>query len=199
MNATKARNKMDLLKALIDHPRTGEEERDAARRMLQRVLAKARANGEKLTATGWTDHRTYGAKYQQVRGMRLADIAKLMRADIKLARKIGLKADGPAALATVDPIANAPAGIKYSVTTQLYSGGGSIDITVKNIPADWGYTHEDRGYGELRKVATPALKALASELATIHQAYNYNGSDITTDYFDVNYYGGVQDERGLRL
>ena len=198
MNASKAAKKVQLLKALIDHPRTGEEERDAARRMLQRILAKAQTGGEKI-APGWVDHRVYGAKYQQVSGMRLVDIAKLMRADIKLARKIGLKAAEPGALATVDPIANAPAGIKYSVTTQLYSGGGSIDITLKNIPADWGYTHEDRGHGELRKVATPALTALAAELAAIHRAYNYNGSDITTDYFDVNYYGGVSDERGLRL
>lgn len=200
MNATKARNKMDLLKALIDHPRTGEEERDAARRMLQRILTKARANGERLTATGWVDHRTYGAKYQQVRGMRLAEIAKLMRADIKLAQKIGLKTDGPATLATVDPIANAPAVIKYSVTTHMYSGGGSIDITIKNIPADWGYRMEmSEERGHMRKVPTAALNALAGELAAIHQAYNYNGSDTTTDYFDVNYYGGVQDERGLCL
>lgn len=196
--ASKVAKKIELLKTLIDHPRTGEEERDAARRMLKRLLDKAKANGEK-PGPGRVDHRHYGAKYQQVRGMRLADIAKLMRADIKLARKIGLKAAEPGVIATVDPIANAPAGIKYSVTTQTYSGGGSIDITIKNIPADWGYTHEDRGHGELRKVATPALEALAAELAVIHRAYNYNGSDITTDYFDVNYYGGVSDERGLRL
>lgn len=194
MNATKARNKMDLLKALIDHPRTGEEERDAARRMLQRILAKARANGENPTATGWTDNRVYGAKYQQVRGMRLADIAKLMRADIKLARKIGLKADGPAALATVDPIANAPTGIKYSVTTQTYSGGGSIDITIKGIPADWGFTYEQGGSDESRRKATAALEALAAELRAIHQAYNYDGSDLLTDYSDVNYYGSVNYE-----
>lgn len=198
MNASKTAKKIQLLKTLIDHPRTGEEERDAARRMLQRILDKAKEDGEKITPA-WVDHRSYGAKYQQVRGMRLTDIAKLMRADIKLARKVALNTAEPGALATVDPIANAPADIKYSVTTQMYSGGGSIDITIKNIPADWGYTYEDRGFGELRKVATPALRALAAELAAIHRAYNYNGSDITTDYFDVNYYGGVSDERGLRL
>jgi hypothetical protein len=184
---------MDLLKALIDHPRTGEEERDAARRMLQRVIAKARANGENLTATGWVDNRVYGAKYQQVQGMHLADIAKLIRADIKLARKVGLKADGPAALAIIDPIANAPASIKYGVTTQTYSGGGSINITIKNIPADW-FTWEQRGSDEPRRKATSALEALAAELRAIHKAYNYNGSDLLTDYFDVNYYGSVNYE-----
>jgi hypothetical protein len=200
MNATttKTAKKLQLLKALIDHPRTSEEERDAARRMLKRTLDKAAAGGEKPTATGWVDHRTYGAKYQQVRGLRLAEIAKLMRADIKLARKIGLKAAEPGAIAIPDPIAEAPTGIKFSVTTQMYSGGGSIDITIKNIPADWGYTEEDHG-DHIRKIPTPALKDLADELAAIHRAYNYNGSDITTDYFDVNYYGGVRDEHSLSL
>jgi hypothetical protein len=193
---SKTAKKVQLLKTLIDHPRTGEEERDAARRMLKRLLSKAAASGEKTPQ--WADRRTYGDKYQQVRGMRLTDIAKLMRADIKVARKIGLKAAEPGAIAIPDPIAEAPAGIKFSVTTQLYSGGGSIDITVKNIPADWGYAEEEH-CGHVRKVATPALQALAAELAAIHRAYNYNGSDLTTDYFDVNYYGGVHDERGLHL
>lgn len=198
MSATKTAKKIQLLTTLIDHPRTGEEERDAARRMLQRLLDKAKTSGEKI-APGWIDHRTYGAKYETVRNLwNIADIAKLMRADIKLSRKIGLKAAEPGALAIADPIADAPASIKFAVRTQKYSGGGAIDIIIRNIPEDWGYAEEE-DRGRTRKLATPALKALAAELRTIHRAYNYNGSDITTDYFDVNYYGGVSDERGLCL
>ncbi len=195
MTATKTAKKIQLLQALIDHPRTGDEEREAGRRMLARLITKARTSGEKITAAGWTDHRTYGAKYETVRNIwDIAVIAKLMRADIKLSRKIGLKVAEPGVLAIADPIADAPAVIKFAVRTQKYSGGGSIDIIIRNIPEAWGWTTGADTCGRERRVATPALKALADELRTIHCAYNYNGSDITTDYFDVNYYGGVKAE-----
>lgn len=192
MTATKTAKKILLLQALIDHPRTGDEEREAGRRMLARLIARARTSGEKITATGWTDSRSYGAKYDMVRDIwNIAEIAKLMREDIKLVRKIGLKAAEPSALAVADPIADAPACIKFAVRTEKYSGGGSIHIIIRNIPEDWGYEMGTDEYGLERRVATPALKALAAELQAIHHAYNHNGSDITTDYFDVKYYGGV--------
>jgi len=195
---TKTGKKIQLLQALIDHPRTGDEEREAGRRMLARILAKANAkanaNGEHLKPNGWTDHRTYGAKYDQVRGeYDIAKIAELMREDIKLSRKIGLKAAQPGALAIADPIADAPAQIKFAVRTSKYAGGGSINIVIRNVPEDWWETaYDDRG--NKFHAAGPALQALAAELRTIHQAYNYNGSDATTDYFDVNYYGSVNAE-----
>lgn len=196
MSATKAAKKIQLLNALINHPSTSEEERDAGRRMLARVIASAKAKGENITSNGYIDRRTYGSKYDKARGLRLADIAKLMREDIKLARKIGLKAAGPGALATIDPIGNAPASIKYAVRTQTYSGGGSINIIIKGIPADW-YTVETDDRGDAYPVASAALNALRDELRLIHEAYNYNGSDLMVDYFDVNYYGGVRVEYGF--
>jgi hypothetical protein len=192
MTATKTAKKIQLLQALIDHPRTGDEEREAGRRMLARLLAKASTSGEKITATGWTDHRTYGAKYATHRTY--AETAKLMRADIKLARKIGLKAADPGSLTVPDPIADAPAAIKFSVRTETFSGGGAIDITISNIPEGWGYTTGINERGRQCHNPTPALAALADELRAIHQAYNYNGSDPMTDYFDVAYYGGVRAE-----
>lgn len=194
MTLTKSGKKIQLLQALIDHPRTGDEEREAGRRMLARILAKANAEGEQLKPTGWTDHRSYGAKYDRVRGIYdIALIAKLMREDIKLSRKIGLKAAEPGEIAIPDPIADAPAGIKFAVRTQKYSGGGSINIIIRGVPEDWRTVcYDDRG-NEYRGSGA-ALAALADELRAIHQAYNYNGSDATTDYFDVNYYGGVSVE-----
>lgn len=194
MTLTKSGKKIQILQALIDHPRTGDEERDAARRMLARVLAKANANGEHLKPTGWVDHRSYGAKYDDVRGIYdIAVIAKLMRADIKISRKLGLKAAEPGEIAIPDPIADAPAQIKISVRTQKYSGGGSINILIRDVPEDWRTVcYDDRG--NERRGCGPALAALADELRAIHQAYNYNGSDAMTDYFDVNYYGGVSVE-----
>ncbi len=196
---TKTAEKIELLRTLIDHPRTGAEERDTAKRMLLRLLAKAKEAGEQLHGEAWSDHRVYGAKYADVRHLRLVDIAKLMRADIKLASSIALKTAARDGLAVPDPIADAPAGIKFGVVTETYSGGGSIDIVIRNIPDDWGYVQQRNPRGELYRKASPALLALAEELKAIHRAYNYNGSDLTTDYFDVNYYGGVCDGPGGRF
>ncbi len=199
MTATKTAKKIQLLQALIDHPRTGDEERKAGRRMLARLLAKAKENGETIAddpKARWADYLTYGPKYTQGAGLSLTDIAKLIRQDIKLARKIGLKAAGDGALAVPDPIADAPAQIKFSVTREYYSGGGSIDIRIKNLPDGWGWAMlpDPHRQGELCEQATPALKALAVELGVIHWAYNYDGSDFTTDLFIRRYAGGVEAE-----
>ena len=194
MSATlKLKSKVGLLNALINHPRTSDNERDAARRMLRRLVIKARANGVRLSETGVVDRRTYGAKFDKTEGLRTADIAKLVRADIKMARKIGKQAqsgDG-AALATTDPIANAPAQITYSVRTRTYAGGSSIDVVIKNIPAEWGWTETVDDRGDVVRKGTPALGALSRELKTILDAYNYDGSDLMSDFSDVRFYGFV--------
>lgn len=196
-SATKAQKKISLLRALIDHPRTGEPERDAARRMLQRILNKARTEGIQINGHGWVDRRVYGAKYQQVKGMGLAEIAKLMREDVKVARKVGKQMTEPGAVAVIDAIGTMPAQIKVSITSRYYSGGGSIDIRVKNIPRDWGFIEEEHAFrpGFMYLVPSPAFAAVLTDLRVIHAAYNYDGGDITTDYFDQNYLGCVDYER----
>ncbi|MGR7000809.1 hypothetical protein ACU686_26615 [Yinghuangia aomiensis] len=55
--ATKTQTKIQHLQTLIDHPRTGEEERDTARRMLKRLLDKAKADGVTVARGGWVDRR----------------------------------------------------------------------------------------------------------------------------------------------
>lgn len=193
-SATKAQKKIGLLWALIDHPRTGEAERDAARRMLQRILDKAKAEGIQINDCGWVDRRVYGSKYEQSKDMRLPDIAKLMREDIKMARKVGKQMSEPGAIAVIDALGTMPTQIKVSVTSQYYSGGGSIDITVKNIPDEWGFVEAER-YGRPCIVPSPAFQAVLADLRVIHAAYNYDGSDILTDYFDQKYLGSVDYER----
>jgi hypothetical protein len=199
MNATaaKAQKKIKLLNALIDHPRTGEAERDAARRMLQRIVAKAGSEGVQIRESGYVDRRSYGAKYDHTGRMDIADIAKLVRADIKLARKIAQQTAEPGSLAIVDTLGNAPAQIKFGVRVSRFSGGCALDITIKNIPDNWWV---ERNNGRERgKFGSPALKAVAAELRQIMDAYNHNGSDLLTDYFDVRFYGHVLSEGGLTL
>lgn len=195
MSATlKLKSKVGLLNALINHPRTSDTERDTARRMIQRLIAKARTNGVRLSENGLVDRRAYGTKYDRTHGLRTADIAKLVRADIKMARKIGQQAQAgtsDAALATTDPIANAPTQITYSVRTRTYAGGSSIDVVIKNIPAEWGWTESLDDRGDVARKGSEALRALSVELKAILDAYNYDGSDLVSDYSDVRFYGFV--------
>lgn len=199
------RSTVQKLKELIERGAT-EGERDAARRMLERALRKAAKSGGTApggkgagaaAGSGFEDHRVYGSKYDQVSRMGLAEIAALMRQDVKLARKLG---DGPAEpgdLAISNPLAAMPKGVKVSIRSEYFSGGGAIRIRVKEIPEDWGFVTEPDRYRPdvMVKVPSPAFAVALDQLREIHWAYNYDGSDIQVDHFDRNYYGGVDYDR----
>lgn len=196
---TARKSKLDLLQALIEHPRTPDNEREAAKAMRERLLKKAGERAaERLSRSPYA--RTYGEKYDRVpKYCATSVIAKTIREDIKLAQKIAKQAGTAGDIKIVDPIGDAPSGIKFSVRTSVYSGGSSIDITVKNIPQEWGWVVGEDRWGEIREMPSPALHALADELKAVMNAYNHDGSDIVTDYFDVRFYGHVCDDRGLIL
>jgi hypothetical protein len=65
--------------------------------------------------------KTYGEKYEAQQGLSTTEIAKLIRADIKTAVKDG----------------TLPSTWKYSVKTEYFSGGSSIDVRVKNCADAW--------------------------------------------------------------
>lgn len=134
--------------------------------------------------------RTYGSKYEETKGLRRAEIAKLIRADIK------------AATGTL-----IPDWVRTSVRTEEYSMGGSINVTVQYDPRLWqpcdGYL-EDRvcprsaqyGGHQPHDRLTLLGRGVEAIITEIQRAYNYDGSDTMSDYFDVRYYGWVtmQDE-----
>lgn len=143
--------------------------------------------------------RSYGAKYD--RKLYGADVSKAIRADIKAQVKAG----------------NLPGGdVRYSVRLQKYSGGYSINISVKNLLEVWEpcdgfavqspeqealygkrscqnyWCEEGRGRG---KVGAEPHDRMSWEgvrveqlLKDIANAYNYDGSESQVDYFDVNFY-----------
>ena len=107
-------------------------------------------------------------------------IAKLVRADIKAAVKAGTI---PAA--------------KYGVRTERYSGGQSLKVNVSALSFE--VLSEERVLLEHDEPhayhgghwMSEGAKALEKALDAICDAYNFDGSDIQTDYFHVNFYANV--------
>jgi hypothetical protein len=135
--------------------------------------------------------RSYGYRYEEVDKYTSAvDIAKKIRADIKQAVSEGLL----------------PSRWKYSVRSDataisvdvLYcadafkpcdggQGCNNVWCSARNDPA---YAHGAQPHD----VLTDEAEAARMTLKRIHGAYNHDGSEIQTDYFDVRYYGGVSFE-----
>lgn len=197
--------KLQLLRTLIEHPRTGDTEREAAKRAMERLLSKTQSadiSGEAPEAS-WRDFsRVYGSKYASMGGKYLtaAEIAKLVRADIKLALKVARTAAEPGSLALPDPLAKLPAEVTVTVRIENFSGGRSIDAIMRGVPEDWGFSpQKDRWSGQMRSLPSRELKAAARVLKDIINAYNYDGSRPEVDYYDVNFYGHVILPTGLTL
>lgn len=127
----------------------------------------------------------YGKKYEATKNLSRVEIAKLIRADIKAAVKVGRL---PKA--------------KYYVNTSSYSGGGSIDIRFARVeePGFVLFNPErvrfdlETNYREFTRlpIFSERTVAICAELKAISDAYNYDGSDLMTDYFHVRFYGNAE-------
>lgn len=117
-------------------------------------------------------HEFEGSKYRQTANLTRTEIAKLMRADIK-ALKL-------------------PRGFEISVRTETFSGGGAIRICVMAVPADFLLIESLSDGLYQRRTLTPAAKRLLASLKDIHSSYQYDDSDIMTDYFHCRYYGDAE-------
>jgi hypothetical protein len=186
-------SRIEKLRALAEHPNTPEHEADLARHALTRLLKKAEVQAE-ATRYAWAP-KWQGAKYQDTRDIyNLTVITKRIRDEIKLLRKLGKQAAAAngSEIKSFDPIGDAPASIKIGVRQPHY---GSIKISVTGIPQDWGWRWGRRNAWDgdtcERWLPTDALEALGRELAVLGNAYNYDNSDIMTDYFDRRYYLNV--------
>ncbi|MFC4604467.1 hypothetical protein [Rhodococcus kronopolitis] len=167
--ATNTSLRITRLQALIEHPRTGDAERAAAQRMLERVLNKSRAGHGR-------GDRTYGVRHSRVgRHASLPRIADMIREDISLARVMFPASATAEQLSVIDPIGDAPPGISFTVETSHDAG---IDITICRVPRDWGWDVEDGV-----ESVSAALRALSGELAEIMNGYNRDGSDIGKRFF----------------
>lgn len=139
----------------------------------------------------------YGSKYS--RDLDIAEIAKLVRADIKAAVKAGTIPDAA-----------------YRVRISRFAGGQSLDVRVGNIlerdgrPCVW--VHNPRRLGEDMarphganphefgmQIFAPAIGAMLDAVKAIVGAYNFDGSDSQSDYYHVNFYGHVEMETAYEI
>ncbi len=132
----------------------------------------------------------YGNKYAATKGLSRVEVAKLVRADIKAAIKSG---ELPTA--------------KYSVTCESYSGGGSLNVCVSDVVKpgfvlmnagriQWDHENPNGGHyncpSEHLSLHSEEASKLLKCIESIVGAYNYDGSDIQTDYFNVRFYSSVK-------
>lgn len=126
-----------------------------------------------------------GAKYAATERLDLADVAKLIRADIK---------------------AQVP-GVKVSVRISRYAGGQSLRVDVKSVPEGVEVANAERvrfdlEHGPYAYTHLPLLsaegEAILAQLRAIVSAYNRDNSDIQSDYFDVRFYSNCTFESSVR-
>lgn len=120
--------------------------------------------------------RKYGDKYEA--GLSVVGIAKRYRSDLKAAIKAG----------------TLPAGIKCSVVTRNHR---SINVEVLELPTWFRLTSGEWGRDGYAQKSRESIE-LVQLLRTMLDAYNYDGSDIMRDYFDVNFYSSVTIDPELR-
>jgi hypothetical protein len=143
---------------------------------------------DQATAMGYSRGRGIkGSAYEETKSLSTTEIAKLIRKDIKEAKKAG----------------KLPKKLKVSVRTRNYSGGSSIDVQVKSSPVDIlnrerlryeaEHPHERPMSADDPEfpIYTEEGEAIMDLLKGFHAVYNRDNSDTMTDYFDVRYYGSV--------
>jgi len=167
------------LRALIDHPNTGDGERAAAQRMLDRILVKSGSEARSTVAG-----RVYGARFARAgRHADLERIVEMIREDIVFARTLSVS-ESSTELVLVNPIRDAPSDIYYSVEAPYYL---RIVITLENVPREWGWVVDVWGLENI----SPKLQALVDELAEILEDYNCGGTDVGKRFFGNVKVGGI--------
>ena len=107
-----------------------------------------------------------GNKYEQVKNLDIKDIAKLIRSDLEQFKDC-----------------------KFSVSIQRYSGGRSVHVKLMNTNNLKRFVNIH--YNSTDKDRFNFSKDFKEKLESIINQYNYDNSDVMTDYFDVNFYSHI--------
>ena len=150
--------------------------------------------------------RSYGYKYDEGGKLDTAAIAKLIRQDVKTTVREGLLPERWAYSVVMDRFSGGSSidvrvkncadawmpcpGYKVGTRHELPDGGW-VATGCGNAWCKAGGEHKDSPHATPHDVLTEEAMVAKMTLERIHNAYNHDGSDLMTDYFDVNYYGTV--------
>lgn len=109
-----------------------------------------------------------GAKYEETKELDVVDIAKLIRKDLK----------------------NEFRNIKFSVRTDKYIGGRSIDVVIKKCPFNAINPNYEQNVAGSQLYNLEGL-GLIQDVQNILARYNYDKSQTQFDHYDVNFYSDV--------
>ena len=123
-------------------------------------------------------HKFEGSKYEETKDLDKAVLAKLIRAD--------LKAKFP--------------GIKLSVRLSRFAGGSSIDVVIQSMPAGMYVRNHDNRHPVtgMHQWMTDEAIEFTKAVRSVCDAYNFDNSEIETDYFNVRFYCDVSFASDLR-
>lgn len=111
-----------------------------------------------------------GTLYLQTKNLNFKEIAKLIRTDLK--NTFGKD-------------------IKFSVQTEYYSGGRSLNVKIKETIRNYLNPLNIKFPNERHLIYTDEGNELIEQIENIINKYNYDNSDSMTDYFDVRFYSHV--------
>jgi hypothetical protein len=129
-----------------------------------------------------TQRNFEGSKYQSTKDLSIREIAALIRKDLKK-------------YPTKD-------GYKFSVRSDIFSGGQSIAVTIRSIPEGitvetpefvaWREQNPHSSYLSAPQRYSNELTALMDDVKDIVNAYNFDDSDSSSDYFHSNFYDSIR-------
>ena len=125
--------------------------------------------------------RTYSTRYEETKELSHKELAKLIRKEVRIYMQQYNK--------------------KYKISVKL-SSYNSIDIYVEFVeianPYSKGFTNSiianENSYMHndcMHKMYNNEIITIIRDLENIRKAFNYDGSDLQTDYFDARYYGST--------
>lgn len=150
-----------------------------ARRAAQLAPATVAAPDSALAVSREVTDRFRGSRYESTRDLDLAEIAKLVRADLRdLVKR----------------------GFKCAVRISRFSGGQSLKVEVKSTPQGfrvlnqerlaWEREHPHQHCTHLAIFSDEAIE-VQRKIESLVASYNRDNSDTQTDYFDVRFYSSV--------
>jgi hypothetical protein len=158
------------------------------------VMTNAANDNGGNTVRKYVNHavHTTGTKYEATQGMDTAEIAGLVRAEVKAAIKAG----------------TLPKGLKVSIRTDKYSMGSSIRIRVVSCPYQVLSTEalEEAcgrtpvggvGYVRACDTTTDEAKAVIATLTAMGEAYNWSHIDSMSDLYNTRFHLSVEHDGDL--